>query len=431
MTRMLAGLLATTLLAAACSGESGKSSGSARATTTPSQPGVAATAGGGATSTARPPSIRPPANARQRPFTPQGLTLRLEETVTGLQKPVWLTHAGDGSGRMFVLEQEGRIRVVENGRLLPEPFLDIKERVGSRGSEQGLLGLAFHPRYSENGRFFVYYTANNSNNGDNTIAEFRVSGDRNRADAGSGAVLLAIPDFASNHNGGMLAFGPDGYLYAGTGDGGGAGDPQRNAENTTALLGKLLRLDVDNGTPYGIPAANPLAGQQGARPEIWAYGLRNPWRFSFDRYTGDLWIADVGQNAIEEINLQPAGSRGGENYGWSTLEGTRCFRPQSGCETNGRVPPVWEYNHDAGDCSVTGGFVYRGEREAALWGGYFLADYCSGRIWSLAQDSSGAWAGVELLRPDIRISSFGEDEAGELYVLGHGNGVVYRMAAGR
>ena len=374
-----------------------------------------------------PGATQTPAVRQQTPFDPGAFRLGLERVAEGFSQPVYVTHAGDGSGRLFVLERAGTIRIVANGSVLREPFLDIRSLIRSSGQEQGLLGLAFHPRYRENGRFFVYYTA--TANGENTIAEYRVSGDSNRADANSGSVLLAIPDFAANHNGGMLAFGPDGYLYAGTGDGGGGGDPQRTAQDLDALLGKLLRLDVDRGRPYSIPPDNPFVSRNGARQEIWAYGLRNPWRFSFDRATNDVWIGDVGQNAWEEVNFQPAGSRGGENYGWSIMEGTHCFRPRDGCDQDGLVLPVVEYSLGQGRCAVTGGYVYRGAAHTALTGAYYYGDYCTGQIWALHRDRESTWQNVQMLDTDLRISSFGEDQAGEVYLTDLAGGGVYRLTA--
>ncbi len=359
---------------------------------------------------------------RAQPFDPASFQLVLEPVASGLNRPLFVTSAPDGSGRLFVVEQGGTVRIIQGGALLPEIFLDIRDRVRA-GGEQGLLGLVFHPRYAENGRLFVNYTAHNS---DNTIAEFHVSADPNRAGAAGGRVLLALPDFAANHNAGMLAFGPDGFLYVGTGDGGGGGDPQRTAQNAMALLGKMLRLDVDSGEPYAIAAGNPFAGRSDIRPEIWATGLRNPWRYSFDRITGDLWIADVGQGEWEEINLQPAGSAGGENYGWSIMEGTHCFRPSSGCDQNGLVRPVHEYDHSLG-CSVTGGYVYRGAAYPALEGAYLFGDYCSGRIWALSPDTGAGRTATELLKASFQISSFGEDEQGEMYLTGYNTGIVYRL----
>jgi glucose/arabinose dehydrogenase len=354
--------------------------------------------------------------------------IAFERVAAGFQRPTFVTGAGDGSGRLFVLEKRGTVRIVRGGQVADEPFLDIRSRVTSSGNEQGLLGLAFHPRFAENGRFFVYYTA--ADGGANTLAEFRVSSaDPDRADPASGRVLFAIPDQYSNHNGGMLAFGPDGFLYVALGDGGGAGDPLRSAQDLANPLGSILRIDVDAppaaGLAYAIPSDNPFVGRAGARPEIWAYGLRNPWRFSFDRQTGDLWIADVGQNAREEVDFQPAGSPGGQNYGWSIMEGTACYRPTSGCESSGLILPVFEYTHSDG-CSITGGYVYRGAAFPALRGAYFAADYCTGAAWAIRRE--GERVRADRL-PDFPtgISSFGEDDAGELYIVRDQPGTLERL----
>jgi glucose/arabinose dehydrogenase len=425
--RIVAPLIAAVLLVAACTDSdkpSGRDATSAPATQAPQTAATTSPSLPSAASTPRA-DTRPPVTARQPvPFDPNAFQLELESVAGGLSQPLFVTHAGDGSGRLFVLEQAGRIRIIANGAVAAQPFLDIRSIVRS-GGEQGLLGMAFHPKFKENGRFFIAYTQQNA---DNTIAEYHISADPNRADPASGRILLAIPDFAPNHNGGMLAFGPDGYLYAGTGDGGGGGDPQRNGQNPQALLGKMLRLNVDAGEPYGIPPDNPFVASGAGRPEVWAIGLRNPWRFSFDRATNDLWIADVGQNLWEEIDLQPAGSRGGENYGWSIMEGAHCFRPTNGCDMTGLVMPVVEYGREGG-CSVTGGYVYRGTENPAMVGAYYFGDYCSGRIWALAQAADGSWQRTELLRVGVQISSFGEDEAGELYLTGHNTGQVYRLKA--
>jgi glucose/arabinose dehydrogenase len=369
----------------------------------------------------------PAAQITNRPvaaYDPDAFTLALESVVSGFRAPVFVTAPPDGSDRLFVVEQGGTIRIVQDGRLLPQPFLDVSSLIVS-GGERGLLGMAFHPRFAENGRFFVMYTARG--NGDNTVARYQVSSDPDRADPGSATILLAIPDFAANHNAGMLAFGPDGYLYIGTGDGGGANDPQRTSQDLGAWLGKMLRLDVDSGEPYAVPRDNPFVGRNGARPEIWAYGLRNPWRYSFDRESGDLWIADVGQNRAEEINVQRAGSRGGENYGWSIMEGFRCLRGDS-CDQAGLTLPVAEYGRNDG-CSVTGGYVHRGTREPALTGAYLFGDYCSGRIWSLHQNAGGEWIRTELAQTNLRISSFGEDRDGDVYVADLQGGGIYRLTA--
>jgi glucose/arabinose dehydrogenase len=347
----------------------------------------------------------------------------LEPVADGFRAPLYLTHAGDGSERMFVVEKRGTIAILHDGRRVERPFLDITNLVGSDASEQGLLSVAFHPRYTANGHFFVNYT---DRAGDTVIARYAVSSDPDQADPDSALTLLTIDQPAANHNGGLVMFGPDSYLYIGMGDGGRAGDPWGNAQNPQALLGKLLRIDVDNGDPYGIPQDNPFADGQAGRPEVWALGLRNPWRFSFDRAGGALWVADVGQNAYEEINLQQPG-QGGLNYGWNITEGLHCFRGAS-CDTAAFLEPVAEYSHDQG-CSVTGGYVYRGKSFPQLAGAYFFGDYCSGLLWSLTGQPGAAWSRSAPLETDLRISSFGEDEAGELYLLSIGEGRVYQIVA--
>lgn len=358
---------------------------------------------------------------------PQGLRaqasavqVRLQPVATGLDDPVYVTHAGDRSGRLFVVEQAGVIRIIRDGRLLATPFLDIRGRV-TAGGEMGLLSIAFHPRYANNGRFFVNYTTEPG--GLRTvIAEYHVSANPDVAGRAE-KVLLKIAQPFRNHNGGLNLFGPDGMLYIGMGDGGSGRDPMNNGQRLDTLLGKLLRIDVDGGSPYRVPADNPFVDRPGARPEIWAYGLRNPWRFSFDRGTGRLFLADVGQNAWEEIDLI---ERGG-NYGWRIMEGAHCHIPPTGCDTNGLILPIAEYpNGPSGGCSVTGGYVYRGSRIRDLVGRYVFGDYCSGRIWVLRETAPGRWTMAQLLATDLRISSFGEDEDGELYVVDH-QGAVYRL----
>jgi len=346
--------------------------------------------------------------------------------VSGLSQPTSITHAGDGSGRLFVLEQPGRIRIVKDGVLLSTPFLDITERVGSTGREQGLLGLAFSPAYASTGNFYVHYT---DLNGDIVIARFSVTAAPDVADPASEVLVLGVPHPSfSNHNGGQLAFGPlDGFLYIGLGDGGGSGDPFHNAQDPGTLLGKLLRIDVESGVvPYAIPPDNPFVGLPDHRPEIWVLGLRNPWRFSFDRQIGDLYIGDVGQERWEEVDFQPAASPGGENYGWPILEGSHCFQPRVGCvPPPGYSPPVAQYSHRKG-CAIVGGFVYRGS-EPSMQGIYFYADFCSGRIWGLRFDGT-AWRRRELAHTPYQVSSFGEDEAGELYLADY-SGSLYRVDA--
>lgn len=326
---------------------------------------------------------------------------------------VHMTTIGDGSGRLFLVQRQGYVYELRNGEIDPTPFLDIHTLVETDFNEQGLLSIAFSPDFAQSRELYVNYTSK-SGRGDTIVARYRV-GDDGRADPASAQTILQIDQPAANHNGGLLLFGPDGYLYIGTGDGGAAGDPWNNAERLDTLLGKLLRIDVVGQETYAIPRGNPFDPADGQKAEIWAYGLRNPWRFSFDRLTGDLYIADVGQNTWEEVNFTPAGSRGGLHYGWDTMEGAHCFEPPEGCDTSGKVLPVAEYDHGLG-CSITGGYVYRGTRYPSLYGTYFFGDYCSGRIWGLRQHE-GQWQLAELLDTNVLISSFAEDEEGELYVL--------------
>ena len=329
--------------------------------------------------------------------------------VSGLQRPVDLQ--ADGSGRLFVIEKVGRIRTIQNGQLLLTPFLDITDRVNNSGNEMGLLGLAFHPAYSQNGFLYVNYTGRGGNT---FISRFNASGDN--ADPNSEKILLTVDQPFPNHNGGVLAFGPDGYLYAGLGDGGLGGDPFGNAQSLSTLLGKILRIDINNGDPYAVPADNPFGN------EIWAYGLRNPWRMSFDSMTGDLYIADVGQGTWEEIDYLPAGSPGGTNFGWDFREGAHDYE---GTAPSGLVDPVAEYSHAEGGCSVTGGYVYRGAMTE--WNGIYLyGDYCTGFIWGLIRSNDG-WQKQLLFDVDITITSFGQDEAGEIYLLSDSGG-IYRLA---
>jgi len=345
-------------------------------------------------------------------------TIALEAVTGGLDSPVQVTHAGDGSNRLFVVERSGRIRVITNGELAATPFLDLTDRVLADG-EQGLLSVAFHPEYETNGQLFVLYTAKDWAN---TVERFTVTDDPNVADPSSGEVVLAIPDRQPNHNGGTLLVGTDGMLYISTGDEGGGGDPYGNAQNLGSLYGKILRIDIDSGDPYAIPGDNPFIDDADARGEVWAYGLRNPWRFSFDRETNDLWIADVGQSALEEVNFVPAGTGAGRNFGWNAMEGTQCYEGE--CDPSLYTLPVAEYTHDDG-CSITGGHVYRGSDYPALTGKYFFGDFCSGMIWSLS--AAGVdWTMTLELETSSWITSFGEDEAGELYLTDLA-GVVYQV----
>jgi len=347
--------------------------------------------------------------------------IALEERFSSFDQPVQVTGAGDGSGRLFVVEQEGRIAVVAAGRVLAEPFLDISDRVSCCG-ERGLLGLAFPPGFSVSRHFYVDYT---DIAGETVVSRFSAGSDPNRADPASEEVLLTIDQPFANHNGGQIAFGPDGYLYIGTGDGGSGGDPNNHAQNPLSLLGKLLRIDVETGdASYRIPPSNPFASGGDHRPEIWALGLRNPWRFAFDGSTGDLFIADVGQNRYEEVNVQPASSRGGENYGWRIMEGLHCFNPDP-CDPNGLVLPVVEYDHSLG-CSVSGGQVYRGARWPRLDGVYLYGDYCSGRIWGLRR-TAGGWEHRQLTDTDLAISAFGVDETGVVLVVDHSSGRLFAV----
>lgn len=352
-------------------------------------------------------------------------TVRLEQIASGLPAPVALAHTRDT--RLFVVLQAGQIVIWDGTRVLPVPFLDIRSIVSS-GGERGLLGLAFHPLYPSNGFFYLNYT---NTSGDTVIARYtRSASDPNRADPASARVLLTIDQPFANHNGGQLEFGPDGYLYIGMGDGGGANDPDNRAQNRADLLGKMLRIDVDRGSPYAIPPGNPFVNQAGMRGEIWAYGLRNPWRFSFDRLTGDLWIADVGQGSREEVNFQSATSLGGENYGWRLMEGTRCHIPSTtNCNASGSlVLPVIEYDHSNNACSVTGGYVYRGTRYPRLQGIYIYGDYCNGVIWGATRDESGAVSTRQLFDAPFTISTFGEDFNGEIYVADHQGGRLFHVA---
>lgn len=352
------------------------------------------------------------------------------ETIgSGFQALTFLTGANDGSGRVYVVEQRGVVHVGdEDGNFAGAPFLDIRDRV-SAGGERGLLGLAFHPDYAANGRLFVNYTGRNGNT---VVAQYlRPSPEAPTADPDSERVLLQIEQPFSNHNGGMIAFGPDGTLYISTGDGGGGGDPLGNGQDRATMLGAILRIDVDAAVDalYAIPADNPLVGDAAARGEIWSYGLRNPWRFSFDRARGDMFIADVGSSSWEEVNAELAG-QGGRNYGWNIMEGPECFRAEE-CDRTGLTPPVAWYPTRAG-CAITGGYVYRGTSIPALAGFYLYADYCSGDVWAL--DAASALAGNETEAYDmgnagIMVTSFGEDERGELYLVGSG-GEVLRVMAG-
>ncbi|MBM3944057.1 MAG: PQQ-dependent sugar dehydrogenase [SAR202 cluster bacterium] len=381
------------------------------------------------------PGVESPVSPSPTPVSPSNETeplqrMRLARAFSALSFPqiLHLTYADDGTRRLFAVTKRGEIFVFANDQTANSAavFLDLRDAVSTSGNEEGLLGLAFDPKYAENGYFYVYYSAANPRR--SVISRFKVSGDADRADRASERVLLEVAQPFANHNGGHIVFGPDGYLYIGLGDGGSGGDPQGNGQNRATVLGSVLRLDVsqvDSSGGYVVPDDNPFVGVAGVRPEIWAYGLRNPWRFNFDRLTGDLWLADVGQNAIEEVNIVLKG----RNYGWNVMEGTRCYLPSSGCSQTGLELPVAEYTHSDG-CSVSGGYVYRGTREPSLFGAYVYGDYCSGKIWALRYED-GEVTDEMMIVPDpsprVSISGFGEDQDGELYVLDYGGGGMYRL----
>ena len=441
-----AGLLASLLLLVACGSETpapaateseaSAPTAAAQATEAPTEvPATAATAapaGDAVLPTVTPQGEEEAANAPQvaaPTFDPAVNQVAFQPFVEGSNQPIFLTHAGDGSGRIFVVEKEGTIRIVRDGAWVEIPFLDISDRVTTAGNEQGLLGLAFPPNFAESGYFYVHYS---DLGGDTAISRFQVNpANPDVVDPASESVVLQIAQPARNHNGGMLAFGPDGYLWIGMGDGGGGGDTYGNGQNPAALLGKMLRIDVtsDPSVPYVIPADNPWINADwngvDVLDEVWAIGLRNPWRYSFDRATGDLWMADVGQNVYEEVNFTVAGSPGGLNYGWPIMEATHCFNSGS-CDQTGLELPVAEYDHSKG-CSITGGYVYRGSAYPALQGVYLFGDYCTGIVWATVPTPDGAWNTTEVLQSGAQISSFGEDESGELYATDLSTGTIYQV----
>lgn len=351
-------------------------------------------------------------------------TITLTRVATGVPDPTDIQSAKDGSQRLFVVQQNGLIRILRDGQLLATPFLDIAGRIAA-GGERGLLGLAFPPGFADKHYFYVNYT---DRNGNTVVARYRVSpANSDIADPSSEEVILRQQQPYANHNGGQLQFGPDGYLYVGLGDGGSANDPQGNGQNRRTFLGKILRLDVESDlSAYRVPSSNPFVGDPSYLPEIWALGVRNPWRFSFDNATGDLWIADVGQGRAEEIDFQPSSSKGGENYGWKLMEGLECL-PGTSCNTAGLVLPIWEYEHGSGDCSVTGGYVYRGTQAPGLRGTYVYSDYCSGRIWGLRREGD-RWVNQLLLQTGRNITTFGQDESGETYIGDAGSGELLLLS---
>ena len=359
-------------------------------------------------------------------FNVSGVRVRVEQVGSGFSQPLFVTGAHDGSGRVFVLEKTGRIRLLDGS-----VFLDLSDRVtapsvNSYEREQGLLGLAFHPRFATNGFLYVHY---NDRRGNHVISRFG-RGASGRGDPASEKVLLRQDQPEVNFNGGMLTFGADGYLYIGLGTGGTKDELQDNAQNPGSLLGKILRIDVDRGEPYGIPADNPFINRQGARPEVWAIGLRNPYRFAFDRATGDLYIGGPGEFKREWIHFYPRGQAGGKNFGWPFFEGDVCRNTPAGCTGANLEKPIITYpTYENGNCVVIGGYVYRGQRSPALNGAYLYGDFCSGRIWIAGRNAAGAWQTAEATTIASLLSSFGEDDAGEVYVTDIGKGVIYRIAA--
>ncbi|MBC8335001.1 MAG: PQQ-dependent sugar dehydrogenase [Anaerolineales bacterium] len=421
MKKLIFGLIAVILLTACSSRPAPTPQLAPDIATLPPSPTEALSPELKAESAAPEPTAEPAPEAPPSVSTfPDAAEVQWEVVANGLDQPLDIQHAGDNSGRIFIVERGGKILVLENGFVLEEPFLNIGNKIATRNSEQGLLGLAFHPDYAENGYFFINYS---DRNGDTVIARYQVSGNPNQANPDSETAFIHVDQPFGNHNGGGMAFGPDGFLYIGLGDGGSANDPRGNGQNLNTYLGKLLRISVDSTEPpYGVPADNPFNDIQ--RSEIWALGLRNPWRFSFDSLTGDLYIGDVGQNQWEEIDFLPAGSPGGANFGWNYREGQHPFsgEPPAGTEL---IAPVAEYDHGQG-CSVTGGVIYRGTELPEWQGLYLYGDFCSGRIWGLLQ-IDGIWQTQKLMEADFSIASFGQDQAGNIYLTDYSTESLYRL----
>jgi glucose/arabinose dehydrogenase len=353
----------------------------------------------------------------------QGKNLTLAPVVKGLKEPTWVTGPPDGSGRLFVLEREGRVRIADStGTLKPTPFLDVSENT-SLGSEEGLLGLAFDPAFTDNGYLYVDYTTKDASV---LVVRYTVApGAPDKVDPSTASTIMALPKRSRYHNGGTLAFGPDGYLYISVGD----DEASEEAQLLTSVYGKILRIDVESAQPYAIPPSNPFVNLPGARGEIWSYGFRNPWRFSFDRATGDMWIADVGDAKWEEVDMQPATSQGGENYGWPYLEGNECVDSNTHCLDPQLVAPLVTYGHNM-TCAVMGGYVYRGPTVPALSGSYLFGDLCTGGVFTIVGNAQEGWKRVELGFNPIKIDSFGEDQAGDVYVVDMQGGVIYRIVGG-
>jgi glucose/arabinose dehydrogenase len=362
-------------------------------------------------------------NKAKAPIYTSSSNIKLNLYATDIPSPTSIVSIPNtNDSRLFVTEKSGQIKVLdENNQLKAQTFLDIRNKVIDNG-ERGLLGLAFDPNYAENGYFYINY---NNKDQQSIIARYKMLS-YNTADPNSEKVLIKVDQPYLNHNGGDLAFGPDGYLYIALGDGGSAGDPENRAQDKTTLLGKILRIDISKGDPYSIPDTNPFANQDNAKPEIWAYGLRNPWRISFDRQTSDLYIADVGQGDIEEINLQKAGSNGGINYGWRCYEGTKVYNSQGCLDENNYTPPIFEYNHEEDRCSITGGYVYRGVNYPALDGKYFYGDFCGGQLY-YAENKDGEWQQVLVAKTSYAITTFGQDSNGELYLADFNTGNIYKI----
>ena len=410
--------LISAVLIAACS-PSASPSASPAASTVPT-PASTTVAGSAAAS--------PAPSTASGAFDPSGFTVDVAVAVSGFDSPLDVTNAGDGSGRLFVVEQAGRIRLVKGGALVERPFLDITGRIAS-GGERGLLGLAFHPDYPKDPRFFVNYT---DRDGNTVVSQFTVSGaDPDLGDPGSEVVLMHIAQPFENHNGGAVVFGPDGMLYIATGDGGSGGDPQGNGQRLDTHLGKILRIDVNvapgSSIAYQVPADNPFVTTAGAKPEIWFYGLRNPWRIRFDRETGDLWIGDVGQNAWEEIDVARAGQKG-LDYGWNIMEATHCFNPSSGCDQTGLTLPVAEYDHDLG-CAVIGGVVVRDPSQGRLNGGYLFGDACSDNLWLMDPAGDQLRKAALVAKMGRTLSSIGEAEDGSVYATNLESGELLRISS--
>ena len=365
------------------------------------------------------------ATSSAAPFDPNAVDLIVELLVDGFDQPIDIASPGDGSGRVFVVEQPGWIRTVQDGQLVGEPFLDIRERIAS-GGERGLLGLTFHPGFPADPRLFVNYT---DVNGDTVIAEYTLDGSGDVADPNSERILIQIDQPYPNHNGGAVVFGPDRMLYISTGDGGSGGDPHGNGQRLDTLLGKVLRIDVDAAPtgqlPYAIPDGNPFAGDPDAEPEIWLTGLRNPWRMRFDGETGNLWIGDVGQGAWEEIDVAPAGV-GGLNFGWNLMEGFDCFEPPTGCDETGLTLPVAAYGHEFG-CAVIGGVVVRSADQPLINGAYLFSDSCSGRLWLLDASITGRQEASPIGATDRSVSSIELAEDGTVLATDRGNGALLRI----